>query len=164
MKLKAIILVTGLINCIAFSAQAVDSTITVTGNVLQRTCVTPDITVDLGTLYTSDLSSPGRASSLKDAQITLSACQNMTRVQATFSGTPDVDDNAYYKNTGTAGGVKIELVDKASPSVRYSNNTRKTVNVNNGNAIFKLQARAVSKGGVTPGNIRSEITVAYTYL
>ncbi|MCN8102590.1 type 1 fimbrial protein, partial [Escherichia coli] len=28
MKLKAIILVTGLINCIAFSAQAVDSTIT----------------------------------------------------------------------------------------------------------------------------------------
>lgn len=104
MKLKAIILVTGLINCIAFSAQAVDSTITVTGNVLQRTCVTPDITVDLGTLYTSDLSSPGRASSLKDAQITLSACQNMTRVQATFSGTPDVDDNAYYKNTGTAGG------------------------------------------------------------
>ena len=88
----------------------------------------------------------------------------MTRVQATFSGTPDVDDNAYYKNTGTAGGVKIELVDKASPSVRYSNNTQKTVNVNNGNAIFELQARAVSKGGVTPGNIRSEITVAYTYL
>lgn len=39
MKLKAIILVTGLINCIAFSAQAVDSTITVTGNVLQRVSV-----------------------------------------------------------------------------------------------------------------------------
>lgn len=38
MKLKAIILATGLINCIAFSAQAVDTTITVTGNVLQRTC------------------------------------------------------------------------------------------------------------------------------
>ncbi|EON2058946.1 type 1 fimbrial protein, partial [Escherichia coli] len=41
MKLKAIILATGLINCIAFSAQAVDTTITVTGNVLQRTCTTP---------------------------------------------------------------------------------------------------------------------------
>ncbi|GDF64865.1 F1C minor fimbrial subunit protein G precursor [Escherichia coli] len=32
MKLKAIILATGLINCIVFSAQAVDTTITVTGN------------------------------------------------------------------------------------------------------------------------------------
>lgn len=38
MKLKAIILATGLINCIAFSAQAVDTTITVTGRVLPRTC------------------------------------------------------------------------------------------------------------------------------
>ncbi len=36
MKLKAIILATGLINCIAFSAQAVDSTITVTGNVYKE--------------------------------------------------------------------------------------------------------------------------------
>lgn len=41
MKLKAIILATGLINCIVFSAQAVDTTITVTGNVLQRTCNVP---------------------------------------------------------------------------------------------------------------------------
>lgn len=36
MKLKAIILATGLINCIVFSAQAVDTTITVTGNVCKE--------------------------------------------------------------------------------------------------------------------------------
>ncbi|HAX8720999.1 TPA: S-fimbrial adhesin minor subunit SfaS, partial [Escherichia coli] len=54
MKLKAIILATGLINCIAFSAQAVDTTITVTGNVLQRTCNVPgNVDVSLGNLYVS---------------------------------------------------------------------------------------------------------------
>ena len=63
MKLKAIILATGLINCIAFSAQAVDTTITVTGRVLPRTCTignggNPNATVVLDNAYTSDLIAP----------------------------------------------------------------------------------------------------------
>lgn len=88
MKLKAIILATGLINCIAFSAQAVDSTITITGNVRERTCTVPSISVNLGDMYTSDFSGSNAASAWHDAVLTLTNCQYVSRVQATFNGTP----------------------------------------------------------------------------
>lgn len=71
MKLKAIILATGLINCIAFSAQAVDTTITVTGRVLPRTCTignggNPNATVVLDNAYTSDLIAANSTSQWKN--------------------------------------------------------------------------------------------------
>lgn len=162
MKLKAIILATGLINCIAFSAQAVDTTITVTGNVLQRTCNVPgNVDVSLGNLYVSDFPNAGSGSPWVNFDLSLTGCQNMNTVRATFSDT--ADGQTYYANTGNAGGIKIEIQDRDGSNASYHNGMFKTLNVQNNNATFNLKARAVSKGQVTPGNISSVITVTYTY-
>ena len=162
MKLKAIILATGLINCIAFSAQAVDTTITVTGNVLQRTCNVPgNVDVSLGNLYVSDFPNAGSGSPWVNFDLSLTGCQNMNTVRATFSGT--ADGQTYYANTGNAGGIKIEIQDRDGSNASYHNGMFKTLNVQYNNATFNLKARAVSKGQVTPGNISSVITVTYTY-
>lgn len=162
MKLKAIILATGLINCIVFSAQAVDTTITVTGNVLQRTCNVPgNVDVSLGNLYVSDFPNAGSGSPWVNFDLSLTGCQNMNTVWATFSGT--ADGQTYYANTGNAGGIKIEIQDRDGSNASYHNGMFKTLNVQNNNATFNLKARAVSKGQVTPGNISSVITVTYTY-
>ncbi|MCZ0137237.1 S-fimbrial adhesin minor subunit SfaS [Escherichia coli] len=162
MKLKAIILATGLINCIAFSAQAVDTTITVTGNVLQRTCNVPgNVDVSLGNLYVSDFPNAGSGSPWVNFDLSLTGCQNMNTVRATFSGT--ADGQTYYANTGNAGGIMIEIQDRDGSNASYHNGMFKTLNVQNNNATFNLKARAVSKGQVTPGNISSVITVTYTY-
>ncbi|HGE5205625.1 TPA: S-fimbrial adhesin minor subunit SfaS [Escherichia coli] len=162
MKLKAIILATGLINCIVFSAQAVDTTITVTGNVLQRTCNVPgNVDVSLGNLYVSDFPNAGSGSPWVNFDLSLIGCQNMNTVRATFSGT--ADGQTYYANTGNAGGIKIEIQDRDGSNASYHNGMFKTLNVQNNNATFNLKARAVSKGQVTPGNISSVITVTYTY-
>ena len=162
MKLKAIILATGLINCIAFSAQAVDTTITVTGNVLQRTCNVPgNVDVSLGNLYVSDFPNAGSGSPWVNFDLSLTGCQNMNTVRATFSGT--ADGQTYYANTGNAGGIKIEIQDRDGSNASYHNGMFKTLNVQNNNATFNLKARAVSKGQVTPGNISSVITVTYTH-
>ncbi|HAH2052543.1 TPA: S-fimbrial adhesin minor subunit SfaS [Escherichia coli] len=162
MKLKAIILATGLINCIVFSAQAVDTTITVTGNVLQRTCNVPgNVDVSLGNLYVSDFPNAGSGSPWVNFDLSLTGCQNMNTVRATFSGT--ADGQTYYANTGNAGGIKIEIQDRDGSNASYHNGMFKTLNVHNNNATFNLKARAVSKGQVTPGNISSVITVTYTY-
>lgn len=162
MKLKAIILATGLINCIVFSAQAVDTAITVTGNVLQRTCNVPgSVDVSLGNLYVSDFPNAGSGSPWVKFDLSLTGCQNMNTVRATFSGT--ADEQRYYANTGNAGGIKIEIQDRDGSNASYYNGTFKTLHVKNNNATFNLKARAVSKGQVTPGNISSVITVTYTY-
>ena len=162
MKLKAIILATGLINCIAFSAQAVDTTITVTGNVLQRTCNVPgNVDVSLGNLYVSDFPNAGSGSPWVNFDLSLTGCQNMNTVRATFSGT--ADGQTYYANTGNAGGIKLERQDRDGSNASYHNGMFKTLNVQNNNATFNLKARAVNKGQVTPGNISSVITVTYTY-
>ncbi|NUW98124.1 S-fimbrial adhesin minor subunit SfaS, partial [Escherichia coli] len=145
-----------------FSAQAVDTTITVTGNVLQRTCNVPgNVDVSLGNLYVADFPNAGSGSPWVNFDLSLTGCQNMNTVRATFSGT--ADGQTYYANTGNAGGIKIEIQDRDGSNASYHNGMFKTLNVQNNNATFNLKARAVSKGQVTPGNISSVITVTYTY-
>ncbi|QIB11554.1 type 1 fimbrial protein [Escherichia coli] len=167
MKLKAIILATGLINCIAFSAQAVDSTITITGNVRERTCTVPSISVNLGDMYTSDFSGSNTASAWHDAVLTLTNCQYVSRVQATFNGTPDATNANYFKNTAgnsPATGLAIQLEDKDSPGTVYKSGAQKTVTASNGSASFNMRVRAIKTGSaVTSGTIQSVITVTYTY-
>ncbi|EFH8353514.1 S-fimbrial adhesin minor subunit SfaS, partial [Escherichia coli] len=139
-----------------------DTTITVTGNVLQRTCNVPgNVDVSLGNLYVSDFPNAGSGSPWVNFDLSLTGCQNMNTVRATFSGT--ADGQTYYANTGNAGGIKIEIQDRDGSNASYHNGMFKTLNVQNNNATFNLKARAVSKGQVTPGNISSVITVTYTY-
>ncbi|EFN9723663.1 type 1 fimbrial protein [Escherichia coli] len=168
MKLKAIILATGLINCIAFSAQAVDSTITITGNVRERTCTVPSISVNLGDMYTSDFSGSNAASAWHDAVLTLTNCQYVSRVQATFNGASDTSNPEFFKNSATglsaATGLAIKLEDKDNQGINFRPGALKTVNVSGNTARFNMRVQAIKTGAsVTPGIIQSVITVTYTY-
>lgn len=143
-------------------SHAIDSTITVTGSVLQRTCTinSKDVTVPLGVLYTSDLKLQNNASQWVNFDLSLTNCQNMTNVTATFSGTPDSTD--YYANAGDASNIMIELQEQ-NGNTSLKSGAAITQSVNNNNATFNLRARAVSKGNTGAGTINSQITVTYTY-
>lgn len=143
-------------------AYAVDSTITVTGTVLQRTCTIDkkDVTVDLGNLYTSDLVNVNSTSSWKNFQLKLTNCQNMSTVTAMFSGTSDSND--YYKNNGDASNVMVEI-QEVNGNTALKSGSKISANVSNNNATLDLRARAVSKGNTGAGSINSQITVTYTY-
>ena len=166
MKLKAIILATGLINCIAFSAQAVDTTITVTGRELPRTCTignggNPNATVVLDNAYTSDLIAANSTSQWKNFSLTLTNCQNVNNVTATFGGT--AENTNYYRNTGDATNIMVELQEQGNGNTPLKVGSTKVVTVSNGQATFNLKVRAVSKGNAGAGSINSQITVTYTY-
>ncbi|WP_199637644.1 fimbrial protein [Serratia sp. PAMC26656] len=154
-----ILLVTGMLtNSVVAHAQ---TTITVTGQVVQRSCTVPtNATVDLGTLYTSDLINNNSYSNWKTFDLTLQNCQNMTTVTATYNGTAEQTD--YYKNNGDASNVMIELMD-ANSNNQVKPGSQERATVTNGNATFNLKARAVSQGNAGAGSINTQITVTYTY-
>lgn len=160
-------LMAGILAGVAFSANAVDTTITVTGTVEQKTCTTPtNVAVPLGTLYTNDFSASGTASSWQNFNLELTGCQGVTSVEATFHGTPDDSDPKLYKNSGDASNIAVDIQDKNAADIQFSDNTIKTVRADSsGNATLSLRARAVSTADtITPGSIESIITVTYRYI
>lgn len=154
-----ILLVAGMItSSVVVHAQ---TSITVTGQVVQRSCTVPtNATVDLGTLYTSDLINNNSVSNWKTFDLTLQNCQGMTTVTATYNGSAEQTD--YYKNFGGASNVMIELMD-ANSNNQVKPGSQEQATVTNGNATFNLKARAVSQGNAGAGSINTQITVTYTY-
>ena len=69
-----------------------------------------NVDVSLGNLYVSDFPNAGSGSPWVNFDLSLTGCQNMNTVRATFSGT--ADGQTYYANTGNAGGIKIEIQDR----------------------------------------------------
>ena len=162
--LKMILLAASLLAfvCPAFSA---DINITVNGRVEARPCTvsTTDVDVDLGDLYTFSFVAPGSVSAWHDATLNLTNCPTGTsRVTATFSG--PTDETGYYRNSGTAKNIQIELQDDRG--ARFNNGSNKPLQLpaNSRNIRFPLQVRALSvNGGATQGSIQAVISVTYTY-
>lgn len=153
------LLVTGMLTgSVVVQAQ---TTITVSGQVVQRSCTVPtNATIDLGTLYTSDLINNMSYSSWKTFDLTLQNCQNMTTVTATYNGIAEQTD--YFKNNGNASNIMIELEDVNSNN-RVKPGWIEQTTVTNGQATFSLRTRAVSNGSAGAGSINTQITVTYTY-
>ncbi|ENW9131319.1 fimbrial protein [Escherichia coli] len=164
MKIKNAILFSCILYSVGcFSVHASDSTITITGTVLQKTCVTPqDVTVPLGNLYVSDFPTEGSFSQWRDFDLNLTACQNTNNVRITLNGSAQGDK--YFANNGNAQGIKIEIQDRDGTNTQYYTGAVKTVVVRGDSANFNFKARAVRDGDVSPGTINSVLTASFTYL
>lgn len=143
--------------------------INVTGNIISSPChidannMTKNI--NLGdSLQASDLQKPSSSTPWINFSILLTDCPAGTaQVVATFHGTPDQDEPAYYKNAGTAKNISIQLDTEGGANV-VSNGESFTNYPTNGSTEFKLATRGYSKnGGVTAGTISSTITVDMSY-
>lgn len=145
-------------------------TITVTGKIVASPCeVDPTSqaqTVNLNDIEAADLSAAGSYSDWVPFSISLINCPaGTTSVTATFTGTADSNDpSSSYVNVGTAQNVAVQL-ETSSGETKLGNGSTSTVSVNSSNvAQWGLHTRAYSfKGGVTPGTIKSVITVSFAY-
>ncbi len=146
---------------------AYDAKITINGNVTALPCHVDsnNYEIDLGDLYISDFKRPNSHSEWHYFSMTLSNCPDiMSRVKATYRGSPSSDDIRFYKNDGSSSNILIEL-QRVSDSTILGNNTEIYESINGAHAAaFGLRVRATTlKGDVTKGDISSNITVTYTY-
>ncbi|HGM5490687.1 TPA: fimbrial protein [Serratia fonticola] len=152
------------------SAQATDVTININGRVIASPCTVDgaqSVNVDLGqNIEAASLSTAGSSSEWSSFNLNLKNCPASTsNVTATFSGTADSTSPNYYRNTGTATGVAVQLF-KANSSTSLGNGSTfvSAVNATAHTATFPLAARAyTATGNVMPGTIASVVQVTFTY-
>ncbi|ECS6017871.1 type 1 fimbrial protein [Salmonella enterica subsp. enterica serovar Uganda] len=153
-----------------FAASSQATTIDITGLVIASPCVVnggnDSLSVDLGTnIQAGDLKNSGDASAWVTKKLTLTNCPaSTTSFSVTFSGTADTDDTDYYKNTGTATNLKLELTDTTTATAYKSGAKLENVAIGSTHAYdLELRARAVSKGAVMPGTIEGQVQATFTY-
>ncbi len=117
---------------------------------------------DFGDIFARDITGKGN---YKKFSLTLSKCPAGTSsVTATFGGTPDsVAPEWYYKNTGTARGIGIELASAGGDIGMGNGKTMKSTVGSDRKAIFNLSTRINKEGTPAPGTVLTTITVTYTY-
>ncbi|MGE6178855.1 fimbrial protein [Aeromonas salmonicida] len=162
--LKVVFVITILLSLRAVAAAA-DAVITVNGKVVALPCTvdTTQLTFDLGKIYASTLSKAGSYGEWVNATIKLSACPAVTSsITATFSGQ---SGTLYFRNTGTARNVELQLQTATAEPVNLNNNSRQTIAVTPARtAELPLRVRVYSQyGKVTEGTLQGLINVTYTY-
>lgn len=146
-----------------------DIAVNFSGDVYDSACqIAPDSdnqTVDLGRLYNSQLETPGEATDWVPVSIKLVNCPSGSQiVTARFSGTPEPGATQYYKSTGDAENVSVEL--QSSTGDELGNGATKTIIINGDShsAAFDLKTRAISvQGAATVGSLESIIQIAFNY-
>ncbi|AJR00393.1 fimbrial protein [Hafnia alvei] len=109
------------------AANAVDGTITFTGNITADSCTVAvnggasSATVDLGNVSTSDFTTVGDVSTVKDFTLNLTACSaGVTNVSVVFDGQGDTADSTTFKNNDSganaANGVGVRLYNNGGGS------------------------------------------------
>lgn len=150
------------------ASQAVN--IDITGQVVASPCVVnsnnTSLAVDLGTsIQADDLATSGSATEWKDVVLKLTNCPASTSsFTVSFAGTADTDTD-FYKNTGSALNLKLELTDKVGDSVYKNGASLANVTIPGSTHAYDLEmrARAVSKGNVMPGTIVGQVQATFTY-
>lgn len=150
------------------TSQAV--TIDITGQVIASPCVVngnnESLAVNLGNNIQADsLSASGSATTWTDVTLKLTNCPaSTTSFSVAFAGTADTDAD-YYKNTGTATNLKLELTDSNSNSAYKNGAKLENVAIPSTSHAYDLvmRARAVSKGSVMPGTIIGQVQATFTY-
>ncbi|ALR76088.1 fimbrial protein [[Enterobacter] lignolyticus] len=150
------------------SASAID--VQMTGNIYANTCAvdgaSQSLTVDLGQDSASNFSSIGDTGEWKDFDLTLSQCPaTVTLATAQFKGQADGKHPNKFANTGTAGGLALELADRQdkillAPQANFS----VLVNQSDHTADFPLSARYYATSEpVTAGTFSATVQVTFTY-
>lgn len=150
------------------ASQAVN--IDITGKVVATPCVVngnnESLAVNLGDNIQADsLSASGSATTWTDVTLRLTSCPaSTTSFSVAFAGTADTD-TAYYKNTGTATNLKLELTDGSSEKAYKNGAKLENVTIPSASHAYDLvmRARAVSNGSVMPGTIVGQVQATFTY-
>lgn len=147
-------------------SQAVN--IDITGKVVASPCVVngnnESLAVNLGDNIQADsLATSGSATAWTDVTLKLTNCPaSTTSFSVAFAGTADTN---YYKNTGTASNLKLELTDSSSNSAYKNGAKLENVAISTTSHAYDLvmRARAVSNGSVMPGTIVGQVQATFTY-
>ncbi|WP_336285655.1 fimbrial protein [Citrobacter arsenatis] len=165
-KVAALILACG--GFFSSTSQAVN--IDITGLVVASPCVVNgsnnSLAVNLGdAIQADDLATAGSATDWKTVTLSLTGCPASTSsFSVAFAGTGDDDDADFYKNTGTATNLKLELTDTSSETAYKNGATLDNVAIPSSHAYdLVMRARAVSKGNVMPGTILGQVQATFTY-
>ena len=144
-----------------FSAASQAVNIDITGKVVASPCIVngnnDSLAVSLGDNIQADsLATSGSATTWADVTLRLTSCPAST--------TSDTDTN-YYKNTGTATNLKLELTDSSSNSAYKNGAKLENVAIPTATHAYDLvmRARAVSIGSVMPGTIVGQVQATFTY-
>ncbi|MBP0591325.1 type 1 fimbrial protein [Paraburkholderia sp. LEh10] len=138
--------------------------------IIPLTCTTPDIPVQLGTHYPSELPSVGSTTTAVPFNIGLNDCPaGMNGILYEIDPVTSVVDSAQsvvaLDSSSTATGVGVQLLDgtgtvfplgTAKPFSAYNPGT-------GGSYTIPLQARYYRTGTLTPGPANSSMTVTMTY-
>ena len=169
MKIKTLAAI--LIAACSLSAIAADNVnINVTGNIIASPCIvnggSTGLTVDLGNIQATALSSPGSSSAPIDFTLSITNCPAGTSsVTTIFTGTPDtVAGSSYYKNSGTATNLAVQLTQVSTGNAVGNGATiTQTVQADR-TASIAMKAKAYSSaGGAMPGSINAVIVTTMQY-
>lgn len=140
------------------------------GNIYANTCVvdsaSQDLTVNLGQAAASDFKDVGDTGPWKTFDLTLSKCPStLTIVNAKFSGQKDSIHPTKFANSGTAGGLALELGDRQDNILlapRASFNV--LINQSDHTVDFPLAARYYATSlPITAGTFSSVVQVTFIY-
>ncbi|MFG1173978.1 fimbrial protein [Erwiniaceae bacterium CAU 1747] len=174
--MKKILFALGLLSGIStVVAQAADSTITITGNVIDNTCrvstASQDFTVDLQKYSTKRFFKQGSASEMVPFSLIFTSCGSAaTGVRVGFNGVTLASDNTLLKNdaaVNAAGGMGIQILnaDKNVIVVNQETNSIDWSPVNAGSpSTINFYARMVANDyPVTAGLVRATATMTLEF-
>lgn len=168
MDKKVLILTLACTGLFSGTVSANSANIDITGKVVASPCVVngndPSLAVNLGdAIQANDLATSGSATAWVSTTLKLTNCPaSTTSFSVAFAGTADADAN-YYKNTGTATNLKLELTDSSGNTAYKNGATMENVVITNKAYDLNMRARAVSNGNVMPGTIVGQVQATFTY-
>jgi len=160
-----------LVACVLMPAACADVIqVQMTGNIYANTCAvdsaSQNLTVDLGQDSASNFRSIGDTGEWKDFDLTLSRCPTtITLATAQFKGQADAQHPTTFANTGTAGGLALELANRQDKTALAPQATFSvSVNQSDHTANFPLSARYyATRDPVTAGTFNATVQVTFTY-
>ncbi|HGY3715384.1 fimbrial protein [Citrobacter sp. Res13-Sevr-PEB04-36] len=171
MDKKTLVLVLACTGLFSAASSANSANIDITGTVVASACVingnNTSLAMNLGDSIAADsLATSGTTTAWASATLKVTGCPaSTTSFSVTFTGDVDPTDANYYKNTGTATNLKLELTSE-SDALAYRNGI-KLVNIPIDNSThaydLNMRARAMSKGIVMPGTIKGQVQATFTY-
>lgn len=169
-KLKLGILAAMSFSILMGSAQAIDTTINITGKVVASPCEFDGdsiLNINLGrNIEAIDLATANTAGDWVPFSFAMKNCPlSTTNVVATFNGTPDSPGSLnLYKNTGDATNVAVEVQSRDSAHKPLGDGQSWSIPRTPSNtAVFPMQGRILSKGGATPGLVAAVVNITFTY-
>ncbi|EKM0158205.1 type 1 fimbrial protein, partial [Salmonella enterica] len=116
-------------------------------------------------IQANTLETSGSTTPWVEKTLTLTDCPaSTTSFSVAFAGTADTDTD-FYKNTGTATNLKLELTDDKSEHAYKNGAALKDIAIPSDTHAYdlKLRSRAVATGLVMPGTIEGQVQATFTY-